>query len=79
MPFWTQVYILHLAIAAAMRDVRLTYDEFIDKLDKLSFPRKNPIISPKAVLGRRLIKADVEEDGVVWPRFTLLLDLITAT
>jgi len=70
-PFWTQVYIFHLAIAAAMRDIWITYNEFIDNLDRLSFPRKNPVISPEILLGRRLIQADIEADGVVRPCFPL--------
>ncbi|KAF5357987.1 hypothetical protein D9756_001474 [Leucocoprinus leucothites] len=63
-PLWIQVYTLHLTIAAAMRDPRLTYEEFLDKLDKLSFPRKNPVVSPKVLLGRRVTPDDVGEDSV---------------
>jgi len=54
-----------------MRDIWITYNEFIDNLDRLSFPRKNPVISPEILLGRRLIQADIEADGVVRPYFPL--------
>ncbi|KXN86923.1 DNA (cytosine-5)-methyltransferase 1A, partial [Leucoagaricus sp. SymC.cos] len=63
-PFWIRVYILHLAVAAAKRYERLTYDEFLRKLKKMSFPNNNPVTTPKMMLGRQIVPEDLEDDEV---------------
>ncbi|KAF9454585.1 S-adenosyl-L-methionine-dependent methyltransferase [Macrolepiota fuliginosa MF-IS2] len=62
-PLWVQVYILHLVITEALREARITYDEFINKFDQLSSQR-NPVVSVEEILGRRLNRDDIEQDNV---------------
>lgn len=47
-----------------MREIRVTYDEFIEGFGDLSH-RKNPVASVKTVLGRKLTSEDLEQDHVV--------------
>jgi hypothetical protein len=76
-PLWTKIYILHLAVAAAMREVRVTYDEFLQDIADHSLPLRNPVVSPKSLLGGPLEKADIEEDDVVGFHSRSLLPLLT--
>lgn len=63
-PFWGQVYILHLVIAEAMREPRITYDLFLQRFHKLSSHR-NPVASTTSILGHKIDQDDVEQDDVV--------------
>lgn len=71
-PFWTQVYVLHLAIAGALREARITYEEFLENLHRLS-SRMSPVVSVKTILGHKLSQDDVEQDDVVCLCYITLL------